>query len=262
MKRNTYKPVFAIALCALTLVSIANFASIAFDVRITTSTPQIEKAEKYFPIESFVMVTQDLLTFQQICNENNEECLPLPDLSNKISGTGSGVIVGQRDGKSLVVTAGHVCAGGSEMIPMVQSLNVQYHIDLETGYGKTGIGTILSIDMINDLCLMISDTYLGPAVPVYNGEPALHEKVYNMASPLGLAVPLAVPVFEGYFTGQVSSLYIFTIPAAPGSSGSPIMNEDGEIISIINAAAISFDEYAIGCKTQALNNFLLANDVD
>ena len=76
-----------------------------------------------------------------------------------------------------------------------------------------------------------------------------------MASPLGLAVPVAVPVFDGYFTGQVSSLYIFTIPAAPGSSGSPVMNENGEIISIINAAAISFDEYAIGCKTQALNNF-------
>ena len=159
MKRNMYKQAFAIALCALTLVSIVNFVSIAFDIRIMTSTPQIEKAEKYFPIESFVMVTQDLLTFQQICNEDNEECLPLPDLSNKISGTGSGVIVGQRDGKSLVVTAGHVCAGGSDLIPMVENLNVQYRIDLETGYGKTGVGTILSIDMINDLCLMISDTY-------------------------------------------------------------------------------------------------------
>ena len=262
MKNNRYRPAFAMALCALTLVSIVNFAFIAFNVRIITATPQIEKAEKYFPIESFVMVTQDLLTFQQICNQENEDCLPLPSLNNKISGTGSGVIVGQRAGNSLVVTAGHVCAGGSEMIPMVESLNVQYHIDLETGYGKTGIGTILSIDMINDLCLIISDTYLGPAIPVYNGEPALHEKIYTMSSPLGLAVPVAVPVFDGYFTGQVSSLYIFTIPAAPGSSGSPVMNEDGEIISIINAAAISFDEYAIGCKTQALKNFLLSNNID
>ena len=144
---------------------------------------------------------------------------------------------------------------------MIENLNVQYRIELETGYGKPGIGTILSIDMINDLCLLIADTYLGPALSVYDGEPALHEKVYNMASPLGLAVPVAVPVFDGYFTGQVSSLYIFTIPAAPGSSGSPVMNENGEILSIINAAAVSFDEYAIGCKTQALRNFLISNGV-
>jgi len=247
-------------LCALTIVSVLNFASITSNIR-WIPVSQIEKADSYFPIESFVMVTQDLITFQQICNQSDEDCIPVPSPTNKISGTGSGVVVGERDGKSLVVTAGHVCAGGSDMVPMIQNLNVQYHIELETGFGKPGIGTILSIDMINDLCLLISDTYLGPALPIYEGEPSLHEKVYNMASPLGLAVPVAVPVFDGYFTGQVSSLYIFTIPAAPGSSGSPVMNEDGEVLSIINAAAVSFDEYAIGCKTQALRNFLISNGV-
>ena len=82
-----------------------------------------------------------------------------------------------------------------------------------------------------------------------------------MASPFGLALPVAVPVFDGYFVGQVESIFTFSLPAAPGSSGSPVMNKDQEIISIINAAAVSFDEYAIGCKTQAIRNFLLSAGV-
>ena len=79
-----------------------------------------------------------------------------------------------------------------------------------------------------------------------------------MASPYGLALPLAVPVFDGYFVGQVDTIYTFSLPAAPGSSGSPVLNEDGEIISIISGAAVNFDEFAIGCTTSAVRNFVLA----
>ena len=207
------------------------------------------------------MITQDLVTFQEICDSDGGECLPVPKPEYTMSGTGSGVIVGQRDGKSLVVTAGHVCVSGTEEIPMVENFSTQYSIKLETGFGVEGNGTIIAVDMMNDLCLLISDTKLGPALDVAEEEPRLHEKVRNMASPLGLAVPVAVPVFDGYFSGQVSMLYIFTLPAAPGSSGSPVMNEDNEIISIISAAAVSFDEYALGCNTQALRNFLISAGV-
>ena len=86
----------------------------------------------------------------------------------------------------------------------------------------------------------------------------LHEVIYNMASPYGLALPVAVPVFDGYFVGQVDTIYTFSLPAAPGSSGSPVLNERGEIISIISGAAVNFDEFAIGCTTNAMRNFVLA----
>jgi S1-C subfamily serine protease len=259
MRNRVYSAIIAVGLFALTLVGITNLY-ITYDLQLNTDD-SIQRAENYFPIESFVMVTQDLTTFQEICNSEGEDCLPVPVPEYQVSGTGSGVIVGQRDGKSLVVTAGHVCVGPSEYVPMTERFNSQYILELETGYGHTGSGTVIAVDMINDLCLIISDTHLGPALEVHDEEPMLHEKVYNMASPLGLAVPVAVPVFDGYFSGQVASLYIFTIPAAPGSSGSPVLNEDKKIISIINAAAVSFDEYAIGCKTQALRNFLISAGV-
>ena len=259
MKNKIKDLAIFVLLLALTAVSVSNFVVITSSMKV--KNVGFEKADTYFPIESFVMVTQSLVTFQETCNDEDKECLPLPIPQLEMSGTGSGSIIGKRDGKSLVLTAGHVCVAGVEEIPMAVDISTQYSITLETGFGKTGNGTIISLDLVNDLCLLLSDTDLGPPLPIYDGEPALHEKVYNMASPLGLAAPIAVPVFDGYFSGQVASFYIFTVPAAPGSSGSPVMNKDHEIISVINAAAVSFDEYAIGCKTQAIRNFLLAAGV-
>ena len=94
---------------------------------------------------------------------------------------------------------------------------------------------------------------------ISDDELMLHERVYNMASPAGLASSLAVPVFDGYYTGNVANLSIFSIPAVPGSSGSPIMTEDNRVVSLVSAAAIKFDEYAIGPQTRAIREFLLAN---
>lgn len=245
------------ALVVLTSVSAFNFVNfIASSQKINTNV--IVKANEYFPIESFVMVSQSISTFEEVCNSEGSDCLPVPILRGQISGTGSGVVVGTKDGKSLVLTAGHVCNGTESMVPSTQTFTMQYSMELTSGYGNEATGTVIALDLINDLCLVVADDYLGPALRIAESPPLLHEKIYTMSSPLGLAAPLAVPIFDGYFAGEVSTLSVFTIPAAPGSSGSPILNKHGEIISIISAAAVSFDEYAIGCQTTLLQNFLLS----
>jgi glutathionyl-hydroquinone reductase len=48
----------------------------------------------------------------------------------------------------------------------------------------------------------------------------------------------------------------FTIPATYGSSGSAVINERGEIISIISRASIEFNNYAIGAKPEHIKEFL------
>tara|TARA_A100001011_G_scaffold397557_1_gene498943 strand:+ start:6010 stop:6744 length:735 start_codon:yes stop_codon:yes gene_type:complete len=211
-----------------------------------------------FPIESFIMVSQDLVFYEVLCDDAGKNCLPTENIIRQSGGTGSGVIVGNKDGRSLVLTAGHVCSIQDQGIPVIENSSVQYRMDLESGFGRAGLGTIIAIDTPNDLCLMIADTNLGPALPIADEEPYLHEVIYNMASPFGLALPVAVPVFDGYFVGQVDTIFTFSLPAAPGSSGSPVMNENGEIISIISGAAVNFDEFAIGCTTSSIRNFVLA----
>jgi len=259
VKIKLFNIVLVPALIILTLLSTFNFVDfIVKSEKINVEQP-LMKANNYFPIESFIMVSQDIMSFEQLCDENGDNCLPVPVLKDRMSGTGSGVIIGELDGKSLVLTAGHVCNGIDTMENPSNTFTLQYTMELTSGYGNEAIGTVVSIDVDNDLCLVIADEYLGPSIPVSSSSPLLHEKIYTMASPLGLAVPLAVPVFDGYFAGEVSTLFVFTIPAAPGSSGSPIMNSRGEVVSIISAAAVSFDEYAIGCQTSALQNFLLSS---
>lgn len=258
MRNKVIRSIFYCSMCLLTTVGVFNFTNLIAINQSINSVSRIDKATVLFPIESFVMISQSMSTFEELCDGNGENCLPVPILKNRISGTGSGVIVGTREGKSLVITAGHVCNGTETMIPATETFSMQYSMELVSGYGNEAVGTIVSLDLANDLCLVIANDYLGPALDVAAEEPMLHEKIYTMSSPLGLAAPLAVPVFDGYFAGEVSTLYIFTVPAAPGSSGSPILNEHGEIISIISAAAVSFDEYAIGCKTSALQNFLIS----
>lgn len=250
--RVTWRATYAL----IVALTILNVVYIAKTVKLT-SQAHVQTANDKFPIESFVMITQEIKLFDMVCDDAQENCSPSSRPLTEMAATGSGVIIGEYRGTSLVLTAGHVCStsGGT---PVTEDLSIQYRMHLESGFGREGLGTIIAVDSTNDLCVLIADANLGPGLRISYDDPTLHEKVYTMSSPGGLAVPLAVPVFDGYFTGQVSDIYIFSIPAAPGSSGSPIMNEDGEIISIISGAAVSFDEFTIGCTSSSLRNFVLA----
>jgi len=250
----SFRTILYITIGVLTTLNIILAAGFT---RISTPST-IQTANDKFPIESFVMVTQDIQFYEVVCGDDEVNCAPQSFPTAEMIATGSGVIIGQYKGSSLVLTAGHVCSAPGNGTPVTENVGIQYKMHLESGFGREGFGTILAVDSTNDLCVLIADTHLGPGLEVSDGDPTLHEEVYTMSSPRALAVPLAVPVFDGYFTGQVSDIYIFTIPAAPGSSGSPILNEHGEIISIISSAAISFDEFTIGCRTPALRNFVLA----
>jgi len=259
MKRYIAKitPAFLIiAYLSIVIFTGWNAIHIANIIKVSV-VHNVQTANDKFPIESFVMVTQEIKLFEVICDDTQTNCAPTRNPLTEMVATGSGVIIGRHRQTSLVLTAGHVCSTSGDT-PVVKDLSIQYKMHLESGFGREGFGTILAVDATNDLCILISDQDLGPGLDITDEDPTLHEEVYTMSSPRGLAVPLAVPVFDGYFTGQVSDLYIFSIPAAPGSSGSPIMNNHGQIISIISGAAVSFDEFTIGCTTPALRNFVLA----
>tara|TARA_Y100001970_G_scaffold288959_1_gene417871 strand:- start:8235 stop:9047 length:813 start_codon:yes stop_codon:yes gene_type:complete len=211
-----------------------------------------------FPIESFVMIEQEVVIYKKLCNEENESCVNNGQIEGIVSGSASGSIVGNcGEDCSLVLTAAHVCAIDTSAIPITDPA-VDYKITLTTGFGRISQGTIIATDEENDLCIVMAEDYLGPSLTMSDKNLVLHQDVYNMASPLGLAVPMAVPVFRGFYSGEVDSLAIFTFPVAPGSSGSPVLNEDGELIATISGAAINFDEFAIGSRTEAVRNFLSA----
>lgn len=226
----------------------------------TTTGEVIRKDNNLFPIKSFVMTQQRFSLHAKICNA--EEICVTQGIGN-FGSVASGVIIKTGTKESYVLTAGHVCMPPAPnpgfQLPDDTEIRVSYDIDMKTGFGRTSKGKIIAIDSDNDLCLLAADKYLGPGLRMQNGDPKLHTKVYNMASPYGLGTSLAVPVFDGYYSGQVADKTIYSIPAAPGSSGSPILNDKNEIITIISAAAIKFDEFAICPTNKAVGQFILSN---
>ena len=258
MRKNYRELVFIFAVIILTLGGCLKLKIPSKIIRTTDDTV-IKKANSFFPIESFVIMNQEFL-LTTTCPDDTG-CSPV--ILSTFSSAGSGVIVKSGEDMNYVLTAGHICVPSqgklvSTLSPSTE-VNVKYMMKLTTGFGREAVGEIIAVDLENDLCLLKSDKHLGPPLSVSKQDPMLHEEVYNMANPAGLASSLAVPVFKGYYVGNISMLSIYSVPAVGGSSGSPIMNEDNEIISIVSAAAIRFDEYAIGPRTEKVREFLLAN---
>ena len=246
---------FSLVVLLLTLTGCLNLKIPSKIIRTSNNTV-IKKANTLFPIRSFVIINQQFIFHSNVCVEG--------DCSKRVVGsngsTGSGFVVKSGKDLSYIITAGHVCAPNPEaFLSTVTNVDVSYRTDLTSGFGRTSTAEIIAVDSNNDICLLKSTKNMGPALKISNSDVLLHEEVYNMASPAGLASPLAVPVFKGYYVGVVATLSIFSIPAVPGSSGSPIMTKNNEVVSIVSAAAVRFDEYAIGPQTKALREFLLAN---
>lgn len=247
--------IFMLTVLILTLTGCLNLKIPSKIIR-TSNDVVIKKANTLFPIESFVMIDQRFMVSIEECVE--EECEQV--VIGTHAGSGSGFIVESTNNHSYVMTAGHVCTPPSPNFQIdPASVSITYDIALESGFGREATSEIIAIDSVNDLCLLKASVSIGPALRVGQQDALLHEEVYNMASPAGLAASLAVPVFRGYYVGNVASLRIFSIPAIPGSSGSPIMTEDNEVVSLVSAAAVKFDEYAIGPSSRAIREFLLAH---
>lgn len=268
MKRFV-RPILHILLLIASALCLANIIITVQDIKsgrtlqnTDTSILRSRMGAK-FPIESFVMLETEVTYYRTTCDEQGTRCINDGVPVNVTRGSASGVIVGEcGDDCSLVLTAAHVCSSSGPGTPLpLENVSVDYQIDLTTGFGKSTAGTVIATDEDNDLCMLITQSHIGPALEISSDNLIMHQTVYNMASPLGLAVPFAVPIFSGYYAGEVDGLAIFTFPVAPGSSGSPIMNEDREILGLISGAAINFDEFAIGSRTQAVRNFVLAVEV-
>ena len=158
---------------------------------------------------------------------------------------------------SYVISAYHVCDDFSRRTitvevpsPVKHTLVFQYtpEVTLTDFYGNEYPANSVRMDRSNDLCILGTKGLMEGITPVRvaDKEPVHGDRIYNIASPHGLSRPGAVLSYEGYFAGTVSGNrtihdphYLFAIPTAPGSSGSIVLNSDGEVISVISYGFIT-----------------------
>jgi len=218
------------------------------------------------PKESFVMV--HINTFSKItgCEGTKEKCEKILSDEKEVRGLrkGSGLVIRHQDGKSWILTAAHVCQSQNPESLVLNDAKLKMTTRLEIKvidfFGNLHKATTVHFDELNDICLMSSPGKWGKVVRVSSHKPVHGETVYNLAAPLGIFSPKMVLVFRGIYSGSdFGGNEMYTFPARPGSSGSAIFNEDGELVSVLHSAARNLENLAIGCGYENLVLFISAH---
>jgi len=246
------------------------FALFLSAIIIGCSTAISDKKQK-FPVESFTQVQRTQIINLCAIVDDKQTCAFTPDLNHFLGpkiGNGSGVIVGNVNNQTLILTAAHVCSSQIDKIPNFKKFlenkypqikdiklpepigkfeNVK-EIKIETSLFVSDLENNLhSVEIVDkndssDLCLLRSFNKIPyPPAAISYFPPAIGEEVFNTAAPLGIFKKGMVPLFSGYFAGlcnnktyfcpkRAPESYVYTgMVIAPGSSGSPVYRKiDGK----------------------------------
>ena len=189
---------------------------------------------------------------------NLEKCVKEGCKTNTYTSVGSGFVIKKTSLGSFALTAAHVCEDG---VKETKEIKVSGQIKVQTLDGRYYRADILSQDREIDVCLLfVEDLVEGvEEVTIADDAPREGDKAINIASPFGIHYNNVVPIFEGRYVGKVGFRDFYTIPAAPGSSGSMILNEDGELIGLLHSVFIGMNQIVVSVNYAALKQFILKN---
>ena len=171
----------------------------------------------------------------------------------------SGLAFTSKDSKTFILTANHFCKpeehGMTGYMSEYDVIDTKIYIsDVSGGLWK---GKIRYTDARYDLCLLSSDMPNVVDVRVAERMPEIGEKVYAISAPAGFEMKEVGLHFEGIFSGcGYSGNCFYTIPSTFGSSGSVILNIDGDIIGMIQMSPRAFDFTSIGVGVTSVRSFL------
>ncbi|HPQ08379.1 MAG TPA: trypsin-like peptidase domain-containing protein [Bacteroidia bacterium] len=170
-----------------------------------------------------------------------------------VSAIGSGVLV-SKDG--YVVTNEHVIKNAKKIFIEINSKNYQAELV------KSDKDNDLAILKIKDSSFYKNENTNVPFIIKDNFNLDLGSYVYTVGFPLALSGMGKEPKFSdgkvSAKTGYEGALNSFqtTIPVQPGNSGSPVFNEKGELVGIINAKIQGGDNVSYALKSTFVKNLL------
>ena len=206
---------------------------------------------RMLPRDSFMKVEKTLTV--TACNPRN----PKQCVTKKFGATASGSVVSNLAESAYVLTAGHVCVDKKARTLFHKFSHTMKFEVLDIDYRRYAV-EIIALDLQNDLCMLYVRGLTRPALLIESSKPKPGDRVYNIAAPLGIFSKQMVPIFEGFYDGDMGEEAIFTIPAKGGSSGSPIMNHRGALVGMVSKAFTYFTHLAISPSFESVNNFVHA----
>lgn len=185
-------------------------------------------------------VQVDVSYFPNVVVPTSDGTLPPKTLDH---GWGSGCVIRASAGRSLVLTANHVCAFG-DLSRTITVMRVN---------GEVLSAKIVWQDPRTDLCVLSADGYAGPAASVAEAVPPLGALVYFVGGPLGIFGDGVAFLDQAHFAGLAHfsgvPAYFLAGITAHGASGSGVFYR-GELIGVLR-----------GVMTQA-GYIIVAADLD
>ena len=216
------------------------------------------------PNQNFVFLKKYVMETEEApCTESDN---PLDCQDMQILSTASGIVVDKRRDNLKILTANHWCEDDelSMFHPYGLGPNESPMTYLEADfYGQALEATIIARSDYSDLCLLnVKSDYakMAKKIKVAKEEPKLGEKLYVIASPLSMGDDNVRLHFEGSYAGCYDNwiwpFCFYTIPATYGSSGSGVLNADGELVGVIAISMTGFEVISGGAHIDLIREFL------
>jgi|10_taG_2_1085330.scaffolds.fasta_scaffold18886_4 S1-C subfamily serine protease len=202
--------------------------------------------------ETFVNIEKTVNVFSCKTSENNSYCSTEPMMT-----TGSGVVIAGSEKGSYILTAAHVCDSdditkqpgviGFEVIIESVKLNEERHLS-----------NIINLNFDFDVCILFAKNLKNKIARISTKMPNIGDRVFNIAAPVGIFYKNTVPILEGFFMGNVENkkAAYYSIPAAGGSSGSPIFDSKGHLVGMIHSVNIYFPMVSVSPTHEDMLNFI------
>tara|TARA_Y100001980_G_C14555996_1_gene345987 strand:- start:7398 stop:8222 length:825 start_codon:yes stop_codon:yes gene_type:complete len=220
---------------------------------------------------------RDCLTFydESVCN-NDHMILAIKtvnlQLAASFSSRSTTFSIQNEYNLPVMVTAGHVCeefeSFSNDVAQAMTSFNFGPLDQLTLEARKTILvydifgnkylvkDTIYSHPDKPDICLFNIDRPFPSSIQLSNEEPVLGDNITNIAVPFGIFGIKTIPIFQGIYSGQKNkNNHVYTLPAGPGSSGSPVLLNN-KLIGIIHSVDRRIHQISYGTPVNIIRNVL------
>ncbi len=236
------------------------------------------------PEEKFIFVDKQFKI--EVCNVLFMNCT-----RGTVKGYGSGVLVGHNDDKSYILTVAHVCKEFDPILPPFYTIEInERKMRLRDSMGGSHKGEVVAKDIYNDMCLIETERIDAEPMKLARRGPEKYHTYHNLAAPYGIWERDNILLLEGKYNGHRHydtkvkdlppgfpktecndeddldtclddrlTLAMYTIPAAGGSSGSPVFNERGELVGILSRVVTPGYYISYGPTYEKLKSFLNKN---
>jgi len=198
------------------------------------------------PRKAFVHLEKSLLV---------RSCSKTQCISMNFRSSASGFIVNVHPDGAFIITAAHFCENSTSS---TKNTKVTARYKTKTLDGTKFDSVALHYKRDIDVCLIYSEGMTGEisAVNLAKVGPRSGEKIFNIGAPQSIVGANMVPILEGRFNGDLRQNAFYTLPAAPGSSGSMIVNERGELIGMVHSVFMRFHVLSLSTKYEDLKEYI------